>query len=274
MSQSARIQSYIRENARWISEAIATPPFTLFLRGGDNSPGITFAIPDYPIAEGDRATNDQAAVGQAAEVKRSLHQIEEICAQRQCKAHFRFLRAFAPELATLLQSVGYAESDGWPLLICTPETFMPAAPVAGLEMVLVTHDSPIEEIKEALDANAMGFDLLATAATGEEAEEFRPNLKGALAFLARLEGRAVAGGMVNPIREGVTEMVGIATLAPFRRRGIATYLTAVATQAAFDHGVEVAFLVPENEGAQRIYERIGYRYFSDLVICQATATET
>jgi predicted GNAT family acetyltransferase len=63
--------------------------------------------------------------------------------------------------------------------------------------------------------------------------------------------------------------VGITTLAPFRCRGIATYLTAFATQVAFAHGADLVFLVPENAQAHRIYERVGYKLMAMHLICQS-----
>jgi GNAT superfamily N-acetyltransferase len=257
MSQSAKLQAYLRENARWIqAESYSVPPFTLFFHASDKGERANYAIPDTPVAQ---------------DVREALRQIASICANRECKAHIRFLRAFAPELPALLQASGYDQFESWPLMVCTPKTFLPAKPIADLEMVTIFQDSPLEEIKEGMDANALGFDLMANLVSDEEAEAFRPMLVGALAFTARLQGQAVGAGMYNPIRNSVTELVGVATLAPYRRRGIASFLGAFATQAAFAHGAEMVFLIPENAEAQRVYERIGYTFYTDLLRYHAKA---
>ena len=45
----------------------------------------------------------------------------------------------------------------------------------------------------------------------------------------------------------MTELVGISTLIPFRRRGVASFLTAQAARAAFGLGIELVFLGQEPE---------------------------
>jgi predicted GNAT family acetyltransferase len=109
-------------------------------------------------------------------------------------------------------------------------------------------------------------------ATDEQAESFRQSLTTSRGFTARLEGQAVGAGMFDVIHEGITELVGITTLAPFRRRGIATFLTAFATHIAFAQGAKAAFLVPENEQAGRVYERVGYRLHGNVVVYTIEAT--
>ncbi len=79
-------------------------------------------------------------------------------------------------------------------------------------------------------------------------------------------GGAPAGVSVfgQPI-DGVSEIAGIATLALFRRRGIASCLTAHAVQAAFTLGVNTACLTAANQAAGRVYERIGFAQFSTML---------
>src|SRR5262245_21165276 len=251
MTQSAKLQSYIRENARWIqAETQRVPPFTLFFHATDKGERANYAIPDEP------------AVGDVSE---AIRQIEAICATRECKTHIHFLRAYTPTLPAALQATGYEQFESSPLLVCTPETLQALKPMADLEIVTISQDSPVEEIKEAMNTNELGFDLMAPLVTDEQAEAFRPMLTGCLAFTARLQGQAVGGCMYNPIRDGVTELVGVATLAPFRRRGIASFVSVFATQAAFAHGAEMVFLTTDNAEAQRVYERIGYRFYTDLL---------
>ena len=85
----------------------------------------------------------------------------------------------------------------------------------------------------------------------EYLDEFAPEL-------ASILRAASAGGFGAPY-DGISEIVGIATRAHFRRRGIASALTALATQTAFDRGVEIACLTAGDERAGRVYERIGYQ---------------
>jgi predicted GNAT family acetyltransferase len=57
----------------------------------------------------------------------------------------------------------------------------------------------------------------------------------------------------------VTEIVGVATLPAFRRRGIGAALTAFLTSDAGDRGVRTVFLSAGNEDVARVYERAGFR---------------
>jgi predicted GNAT family acetyltransferase len=65
---------------------------------------------------------------------------------------------------------------------------------------------------------------------------------------------------------GVTELVGITTLGPFRRRGIAASLTAYMTDQALAHGATTVFLTAANEPAGRVYERVGFRFEGTKVV--------
>ncbi len=250
MNYSAKLQSYFRENSSLSAETISIPPFTLFLHKTDKNAMANVAIPEKPFG---------------GDIRGSLQQIESICASHRCKAHIHFLNAYAPDLATTLQENGYTETEKWPVLICTPQSYLSAALVPGLQIVTISRESTLDEAKEGWNANALGYDLNAALATDEEAEAFRNSLDGCRGFTARLHGQAVGAGMFNPLHEKVTELVGITTLAPFRRQGIASYLTAFATQAAFDLGVEMVCLIPENPESQRIYERVGYSLYASLL---------
>jgi ribosomal protein S18 acetylase RimI-like enzyme len=256
MNQSEKLQSYLRESARAQSETVPVPPFTLFLHATDKSRNANVLIPDSPIR---------------GDIREVLRRAESLCAAHACQAHIRFLSTYAPELPLSLQACGYDEAESLPVLICTSESYRPADPVPGLEMITVSQDSSLEEVKEGWNTNALGYDLDADLATDEQAEAFRQSLEGCRGFTARLHGQAVGAGMFNPIKENITELVGITTLAPFRRCGIATYLTAFATQVAFALGAEMVFLIAENAQAQRVYERVGYDLLTTRLIYQAKA---
>jgi len=58
---------------------------------------------------------------------------------------------------------------------------------------------------------------------------------------------------------GVVELVGIATVAAHRGRGLAGAVTAAVAGAARDAGADVVFLAAGSETATRVYERVGFR---------------
>jgi predicted GNAT family acetyltransferase len=89
-------------------------------------------------------------------------------------------------------------------------------------------------------------------------------------LLGLLEGEPIATGAHTAPLDGFTELVGIATLADYRRRGVAGALVAAMAQAAFRAGVRVAFLSAADERAGRVYERVGFRpYATARAFCEA-----
>jgi predicted GNAT family acetyltransferase len=69
----------------------------------------------------------------------------------------------------------------------------------------------------------------------------------------------VAVASWTPVADGVTEIVGVATLPGFRRRGIGALVTAHTVRAAATlAGVTLPWLTPGDNGADRVYRRIGF----------------
>lgn len=145
------------------------------------------------------------------------------------------------------------------VLGCDHLTWHEPPAVAGLDMMLVGETSPVELIREAMTVNERGFDPAAAEVEAVAAEAFRPNLIDCWAVTARWDGRAVAGGMFRPVRDGLAELVGIATLVDFRRRGFGGAVTARLTREAFACGARTVFLSTDDEDARRVYQRAGFR---------------
>jgi ribosomal protein S18 acetylase RimI-like enzyme len=150
------------------------------------------------------------------------------------------------------------------IFACTPATFRPAPGVPGLEFVVLSDQSSLAEIQEGLDANALGFDPAAALATAAEALAFRAELIASRAFTAKLGGQPVGAGMFTPPFGGIAELAGIATLAPYRGRGIGAATTSEIARVAFAHGVDTAILRTDNPVAFRVYRRVGFRPVASL----------
>jgi predicted GNAT family acetyltransferase len=148
------------------------------------------------------------------------------------------------------------------ILACTPDAVTELAEPPEVSVVTVDAASPVDDIRENMNTNAQGFYPAAPAATPAAAEEFRSKLAGGCAVTVRWSGRSVSAGMVLPVRDGVTELVGIATLQRYRRRGFATVTTAALARIAFTMGADLAFLSTGHTGARRVYERVGFRTVS------------
>lgn len=152
-----------------------------------------------------------------------------------------------------------------PLLVCTAQTFQPAPLLPGLELVVLSRESSLAEVQEGLDANALGFDPAAPATAPDEAEAFRAQLLTNRAFTARLDNRPVGAGMFTPPIEGIAELVGITTLAAYRRRGIAAALTSEIVRVAFAYNVDTPFLRTDSQEAYRVYARLGFVHRATLL---------
>jgi predicted GNAT family acetyltransferase len=71
--------------------------------------------------------------------------------------------------------------------------------------------------------------------------------------------------------DGLTEVVGVATIPALRRRGVGTALTAEAVRLAFEIGLEAVVLSAADERAGRIYESVGFRRFGTVAAWREAA---
>jgi GNAT superfamily N-acetyltransferase len=82
---------------------------------------------------------------------------------------------------------------------------------------------------------------------------------------------AVGGGSHNPRvldSGGVTEIVGVAVLPAYRRRGIAAHLSGALARHALDSGVETVFCSAEDQDVARVYESVGFRRVGTACIAE------
>jgi predicted GNAT family acetyltransferase len=88
---------------------------------------------------------------------------------------------------------------------------------------------------------------------------FQPEPSNGASVLVRLDGVPVATAGWTAVADGVTEIAGVGTLHSHRRRGLGAIATAFATQQAFElAGATLAWLTPGDDGADRVYRRLGY----------------
>jgi GNAT superfamily N-acetyltransferase len=104
----------------------------------------------------------------------------------------------------------------------------------------------------------------AIARRGSDSVEFeRRRLREGLTVsaVAFVDEQPVAFGSHQPVGR-VSEVVGVGTLAAYRRRGIAALLTSVLVQDALSRGVDSVFLTAGGEAVARVYERVGFRHLA------------
>jgi ribosomal protein S18 acetylase RimI-like enzyme len=252
----ADLQSYLRQVAAQQYETIALPGFTLYFHPSDDLVYFNYAIPDPSLA----------GPGKAGDLHASLARMRAECAARRRRPRFEFIAECAPGLDAALGAAGFVEEARQSLMVCTPDRWAAAPPVQGLCIHELDAAAPLDELRAFLDVRQRGFDLEALGSAGEaEARQFARTLGQGRVFVARTEqGLPVAAGMYSaplaagPGRTRIAELAGLATLAPFRRRGIATALAAHAVRSAFERGVEGVCLVAADARAGRVYGRIGF----------------
>jgi ribosomal protein S18 acetylase RimI-like enzyme len=250
----ADLAAYMRKAAALTHDVVELPPFALYFNPADALRFFNYAVPTEPVSQPAAAT---------------LAALRVAFVERGRTPRFEFIEEFAPELGPALAAAGFALEDRTVLLTCTRDSFRPALPIPGLEIVALASDSPAADLLAHKEVQRQGFgDTAGEPITLADVERFRPKLAQSGAFLARLEGAPVAAGDFTAPLDGFTELVGIATLGEYRRRGIAAALTAHAAKTAFARGVEVAFLTAADERAGRVYERVGFRpYATALAYC-------
>jgi GNAT superfamily N-acetyltransferase len=162
----------------------------------------------------------------------SLSVLRDEFAGRGRYPRIEFIQEFAPQLASALRAAGFVEEARQQLMVCTAETYRPAPKVLGLTITELTSTSAASEVQDYLNIGR--------------------------AFVGWLKGQPVGVGMYTAPFDGVTEVAGLATLEPFRRRGIATGLTALAVQRAMAQGAKAVCLTAADERAGQVYERVGF----------------
>jgi ribosomal protein S18 acetylase RimI-like enzyme len=250
------LQAYLRRVAALQYETVPLPGLTLYFHPSDDLIFFNYAIPDP----------GWAGAGPPGALDVSLARMRAECAARRRRPRFEFIHEAAPGLDAALRAAGFVEQARQSLMVCTAATVRAAPPVPGLHIQEWDGAAPLDALQAVLTVQRRGFDPGdAGSATPDEARHLARTLGGGRAFLARLDGQAAAAGIYSaPLEAGpqgtrFAEIAGLATLAPFRRRGIATALAARAAQSALDRGVDVVCLVAEDERAGRVYERVGFR---------------
>jgi ribosomal protein S18 acetylase RimI-like enzyme len=228
-----RVQIYLRSKAAAREVIYQSPAFTVFGRHDD--PTTSIAMPNMP------------EVGDAI----PFCQTNPVTIQ--------FLDSYAPSLDAILRNNAFVETERLLALTCSPATVRLPPDVMDVRIEIQDSTPPLDAIMGGLYANEKGFDASAPLPTMADAEDFRRSLVTSRAATAWLHEQPIGAGMFLEVQDGVTELVGVATLESFRRRGVAAQLTAALTRTAFEHGATLTFLSAANEAAGRVYARIGYQ---------------
>ncbi len=251
MSLIPRLQDSMRHAARERYTSVHIPPFTAFFHPFDAMVYLNYAIPDGPVT------------GEAREALRRLRTEFET---RGRTPRFEYIDALAPELAGMLRDAGYRQEAEARLMVCTRDSYTPLRAPEGLTFSVLTPESPLEEARAFCATTRQSFEPgTVPVISDDEASRMLADIKDGRAFLAKMGGKPVAGGLFSPPHQGTSELAGVGTLQEWRGKGIGAALVSRAAEEAFSRGVEVLFLSTITEEAGRLYERAGFRFLTRML---------
>lgn len=184
------------------------------------------------------------------EVPWALETIRKAFAAEGRWLHAELVEEANPGLAEALAAEGMTIVSRLPLLVVEPTDLrLPDLP-EGITASVIT------SAEEQAEAGAVAADAYETE---DVASPFQPDPANGASVLIRQDGVPVATAVWTAIADGVTEIAGVGTLHSHRRQGLGAIATAYATQQAFaTGGATLAWLTPGDDGADRIYRRLGY----------------
>lgn len=182
-----------------------------------------------------------------------------------------------PSLAGAAQDAGMSVAR-CPLLVL--RTLRAPRPAPATVRLLTSGDPELAAVRAAVH---VGFEAGGTAAGAKSVAERDAAMAGNGSMKAVREavatGRtvqagafdahvgAVGGGGHNP-RGRVSEIVGVAVLPAYRRRGLAAALAGLLAEDALGSGVTTVFCSAESDAVARVYERIGFERVGTACIAE------
>lgn len=235
---SQRIQDYMLASASKGREVVQAGPFTVTISAHDPLVYINYAIP----AAGADPTPDDIAALEAAFTSRSR------------TPRLEYLPGLAPLVEPALVAAGFTVTDRLPLMECPPGADIDQPLPDGIELVTPTTD---DELRDMITAQHEAF---GEPPPSEEHIAKALTRSDDIHLLARtLDGEPAGGGAAVAVRDGISEVAGIAVRPKFERRGIGGALTLHLTRAAHAAGAGLVYLTPAGDAQERVYARVGYR---------------
>ncbi len=191
--------------------------------------------------------------------------MDAIRARQRALGHpeaFEWVHELAPELLAVVRGAGVEVLEAPLMLLRDPL----AADTAGVR-ILGADDPAVGPARAVAD---VGFKAAGTAvgpegvrerdvSLSEATQDFvRDRIRRRLTVMAVAEEDGpVAVGSHQPVGD-VTEVVGVATLPAFRRRGLGGAVTGALVADALAHGAGLVFVSAGSEEIARVYARLGF----------------
>ena len=255
-----RLQAVFRHSAKRQYEHVPVPPFVAFFHPEDSLRFLNYAIPDTSCSESTPGVSE------------ALERLQLVFARRERIARFEFIEEYAPALSCALRARGFTEEARQCLMICSPGDLQPRSAMPGLAITRVIQECPQSDARSFLVVEHRAFEPAdeSVVLKAGEVEGFLARLGKGAAFLTRMKGQPISAAMYTEAYDGVVEIVGVATLQPFRRRGLASTVVSQAVRDAFSEGAELACLTAADEHAGRLYERLGFHTVASMLAYSAS----
>lgn len=248
----AKIEAYFDAAPRFAAQVEEMPPFVLFVRKGNG--WSYYARPQLG-----------ADVFTANDVSRVLERQRELAIPQA----FEWVDETTPGLLPAAREAGLSVGLH-PLMAAVGEP-PEVSPPGGVTIRLVTPDDDLALFgavagigfgAPGTSRGEAGTELLAgeaaKRAAGDTAFVRERIASGRTVMAVALHGGLpVAVGSHQPVGK-VTEIVGVATLPAYRRRGIGAAVTACLRRHAEENGARLVFLSAGSEEVGRVYERVGF----------------
>ncbi|HEY3560221.1 MAG TPA: GNAT family N-acetyltransferase [Kribbella sp.] len=155
-----------------------------------------------------------------------------------------------PGLAEALEANGMTIVSRLPLLVVEPADLVVPELPNGIAVKVVASEAD-QEVANAVSGEAYEMDGSGFV--------FKPDPANGGAVLVYADDVPVATAAWTAVADEVTEVAGVGTIHSHRRRGYGGIATAYATVKAFElGGATLAWLTPGDDGADRVYRRLGY----------------
>jgi GNAT superfamily N-acetyltransferase len=179
--------------------------------------------------------------------------------ERRAELEIEYNDALFPRVGAWLEATGLSLDHRDPLMACRPERFAPVvAPYVRLRRLTLDSDSADLQAFQTIRWTNGGDRDHAVPPLGDLSKELASSRS--LYLLAWLDDEPAGTGVLHSLK-GSGELVGIVTRGDKRRRGVAATVTSHLVARHFSTGGDFAFLDAANEGAVKLYERIGFKTF-------------
>ncbi|HET7770237.1 MAG TPA: GNAT family N-acetyltransferase [Chloroflexota bacterium] len=187
---------------------------------------------------------------------------------------FEWTHEIVPGLRAAVEAAG-VEVHTHRLMVLDPAARQRAASLDGVSVSLVSPDlsddvlaligavASVGFASHGTDTGHAGLEALAAttaSTTPAQLAHRRDRLRrgDTVMVVARTAEGPVATGAHQPVA-GVSEIVGVATLPAYRRRGIGAAVVDLLIEDALRRGAETIFLTAGDETVARVYHRLGFR---------------